>query len=100
MRLRRNFGLLLTRESRIRKDTEDEIRAHLDMRIETLMERGMSRADAEQAAMARFGEYEISRDALLAAARQRERTLTMVDRLDALRQDTGYVFRQLRRAPG
>ena len=49
--------------------------------------------------MERFGPFEESRALLLEAARNREETLTMFERLFTLQQDTAYALRQLRRAP-
>src|SRR3954470_13940358 len=96
---RRLFRLALRRWRTV-EETDDEIRFHLDRRIETLVELGWTRQAAEQEALRRFGPYDESRSSMLAAATHREQTLTMLDRLDALRHDVSYALRQIRRAPG
>ncbi len=84
---------------RIERETDDEIRAHLDNRIDDLVARGMPRRQAEAEALRRFGPLDTSRAELFAAARHRDRVLTMYDRFDALSHDFRYALRQIRRAP-
>src|ERR1700744_6646636 len=48
--LRRAFG-----RAEIHADLSEEMRAHLDEKVEELVERGMSRKDAESAARREFG---------------------------------------------
>jgi predicted permease len=96
---KRAFRLGLTRRSTIDAETDEELRFHLEQRINDLMARGRTRQEAEAEALARFGPYPESRAQLLEAARSREETLKMADRFDALRYDVIYALRQLRRAP-
>ncbi len=81
-------------------DTDAELRFHFEQRVDALLAAGRTRDEAEAEALARFGPFEESRAQLVEAARHREETLNMLDRLGAFRQDLGYVVRQLRRAPG
>ena len=55
-RLRRVFRLPASR-ARIRRDVEEELRFHIEGRIEELMARGYDRAAAETEARRRFGDY-------------------------------------------
>src|SRR5262245_16898729 len=96
--IRRAFRLP-GRSSRVEAEMDDEIAFHVAMRVEDLMARGLSRAEAEAEAARRFGLSSESRTQLLEAARGREDRLTMIERLDAVRQDLRYGLRQLRRAP-
>jgi predicted permease len=85
---------------RVERDTDDEIATHFAERVEALVARGLSRADAEAEARRRFGPYDTGREQMIAAARHRERVLTMFDRLEALRYDLTYAARSLRLRPG
>ncbi|HEY4303554.1 MAG TPA: ADOP family duplicated permease [Gemmatimonadaceae bacterium] len=89
----------MTERQRIERETDDEIRAHLVNRVDDLVARGMPRHQAEDEALRRFGPLDSSRAELFAAARHRERVLTMYDRFDALVHDVRYALRQIRRAP-
>ena len=99
-RVRRVFRLDVGRRRSIERETDAELRFHLEQRIDALMAEGKSREDAESEALVRFGPFDETRARLLEAARHREETLTMLHRLDAVRQDVSYVARQLRRSPG
>ena len=89
----------MSRRHRVESELDDEIRLHLALRVEALMAQGMSRQRAEEEALRRFGPYDHGRADMLAAARHRERVLTMLDRIDAFRHDVLYALRQIHRAP-
>ncbi|MDQ2670086.1 MAG: ABC transporter permease, partial [Gemmatimonadota bacterium] len=55
-RLRRVFRLPASR-ARIRQDVDEELRFHIDGRVEDLIARGFNRAEAEAEARRRFGDY-------------------------------------------
>ena len=95
---RRVFRFAL-RRWRIADETDDEIRFHLERRIDRLVSLGWTRDDAEREALRRFGPYDQARTDLIAAAERREERLTMLERLDAIRHDVAYALRQIRRAP-
>jgi predicted permease len=99
-RVRRVFRLPLHRSDLAEAHTDDEIRAHLEMRAEALMARGMSPQEAEAEALRRFGSLPDARTELHAAARRRERRLGVIERTEELRRDIGYAIRQLRASPG
>ena len=98
-RIRRALRLPFGRR-RVETETDDEIRFHLAARADALVATGLTRAEADAEALRRFGVLDEVRPQLLAAAKHREEKLTMVERLDALRDDLRYAMRQLRRAPG
>jgi predicted permease len=85
---------------RLERETDDEILIHLAHRVDALVARGMSRQHAEEEAMRRFGPLHTGRAEMLAAARHRDRVLTMHDHLDSFLHDATYALRQIRRAPG
>ena len=99
-RIRRALRIPLAQRRRVEAETDDEIQFHLAMRADALVAQGFSREAAEAEALRRFGTLDEVRPQLLAAARHRQETLTMFERIDALRDDLRYTFRQLRRAPG
>ena len=101
-RVRRAFRLE-SHDSRgrwLEQELDEEIRFHLEQRINELVARGWARADAEREALARFGPFEESRRQMLQSAREREEVLTMWDRLENVRFDLRYALRQLARSPG
>jgi putative ABC transport system permease protein len=98
-KLRRAFRLPSTRR-RLRQELDDELRFHLEGRIEELMERdGLSRNQADSEARRRFGDY--------GAYRQQARHIddSMLTRrhrmefFDTLRRETQHAGRALLRAP-
>ena len=99
-RIRRAFRLPLHRPDIAEAYTDEEIRSHLEMRIEALIARGMSRDQAEAEALRRFGALPDARAKLHAAARQREKRLSVAERTDELRRDVGYAVRQFSTSPG
>ena len=99
-RVRRALRLPVDLRRRVEAETDDEIRFHLEARADALMATGLTREAAEVEALRRFGVLDEVRPQLIAAAKHREERLTMVERLDAFRDDVRYAIRQLRRAPG
>lgn len=88
------------RRDAVALDLEEEIRLHLELRTEQLMERGLSRERARAEAEQRFGALERVRPSLRRAALRRERGRRFRGFLDGLRQDLGYALRRLAREPG
>ncbi|MGH7637108.1 MAG: ABC transporter permease, partial [Gemmatimonadaceae bacterium] len=94
------FRLPLRRPGQLEAEVDDEIRLHLELRVQALMRDGMSRTVAEREAQSRFGAGEGADVELLAAARRREARLSLLDRLDAIAHDLRFALRQIRRSPG
>jgi hypothetical protein len=90
-RIRRALRLPFGRR-RVETETDDEIRFHLAARADALVATGLTRAEADAEALRRFGVLDEVRPQLLAAAKHREEKLTMVERLDALRDDLRYAM--------
>ncbi len=82
------------------EELDDEIRAHLEMRIEALMAEGWSREDAEAEAVRRFGPLDDARASLVRSSRARDRRLRVGAVWDTLRADGRLAARRLRRSPG
>lgn len=98
--VRRVFRLPLHRRDIAEEHADDEIRAHLEMRTEALMARGMSPDEAKAEALRRFGSLPEASAKMHEAARRRECRLALIERADELRRDLSYAVRQLRASPG
>jgi len=81
------------------KEIDEEIAFHVQERIDALLDRGWTLADAKAEALRRFGDLETERAAMFAAARHRDRRLDVFEWVDAVRTDLRVAARQLRRAP-
>jgi putative ABC transport system permease protein len=82
---------LFTRRHRY-DELSESIREHLDEKIEDLMDRGMTREQAEQAARREFGN--------VTRIEERSREVWQWLTLEAIWADLGYALRQLRKSPG
>lgn len=80
-------------------DVDDELAFHRQMRVDEFMASGMSRAEAERAANAKFGEHDVVRTTLVGIDARRRRRLDWRDRLDTLASDVSVSLRALRREP-
>lgn len=82
------------------EEHEDELRFHLEMRVQDYREAGMTEEEARKAAEARMGDVTEVRRELDSLARMEDRTERRREWLAGLRQDLRYAARTLRRAPG
>jgi predicted permease len=84
----------------MRADIEDELRFHLESRIEELIAVGHSAADARAQALREFGDIDATRASLVAVdkrvASRRRRAEVLHDAV----ADARYAVRSLRRTPG
>ncbi|MDX1394812.1 MAG: ADOP family duplicated permease [Gemmatimonadota bacterium] len=93
-------GIPWRTRSQRRRETEQEIEAHLQMRIDDLILRGLSPEAAREQAIARFGDLGRARADIEAAARQRDRRLEWTDWFGRLRRDLVLAGRRMRSHPG
>ena len=73
-------------------DISVSIQEHIEERAEELMEEGMARKEAEQAARREFGN--------VALMKERSREVWQWSALESLLADLKLVFRRLRKSPG
>ena len=96
--VRRLFRLSGSRDSMLR-DMDEELRAHLDMRIELLRSLGVSQAAAEAEALRRFGDTDEFRDYAARRVARQSRVLRVTEWLSAWWQDVRFARRQFGKAP-
>jgi hypothetical protein len=73
-------------------ELSESIREHLDEKIADLMDRGMTREQAEQSARRQFGNVTLTEE--------RSREVWQWPRLESVWSDTRYALRRLRKSPG
>src|SRR5690349_4650218 len=83
----------------IEREVDDELRFHVDTRIEALMSRGMSRQAAEAQVRREFGDMRAAHDELAAIDRNRAGRERRADWREALMQDTRFAMRSLLSRP-
>jgi predicted permease len=82
------------------QDVDEELRFHLELSAERLVQEGMSPEAAREEALRRFGDVGHYRDTCVELTRQREREMSRTLRWGALVQDVRYGVRGLLRTPG
>jgi predicted permease len=97
--IRRLFRLRGGR-ARILRDLDEEMRFHLEMRVEELRAIGMSEADAKAEALRRFGGTDEYHDYAERRSTRRARRLRVSDWLTEWTGDVRFALRQFRRSPG
>jgi predicted permease len=97
--LRRVFRLPLGSQL-VEGEVSEEIRFHLEERIEELMAQGMGRDEAEREARSRFGDPRSVRNQLQRIDRRMVRRRSLGDALEALWRDVRFAGRALRKSPG
>jgi hypothetical protein len=97
--VRRLFDLMLRRRDVARRDVGAEVSLHLELRVEQLVQQGLSRDDARREAERRFGSIESVIPSLTDTAYRRDRRMWLRDWLDSVTQDVRYALRGLRREP-
>ena len=91
MAIFRRIGNLFRRNA-VDREIDAELEAHIGLRIDENIARGMSPEDARRDALVRFGNRTATRERVIAA----DATLG----LDRLWADVRYALRQFRKSPG
>ncbi len=81
-------------------DVNEELRFHFESRVAEFEAAGLSRAEAIEAARARFGDLDVVRRDLVSIDTRISRRSRVSQFLDAALHDTAYAIRGLRRSPG
>jgi putative ABC transport system permease protein len=98
--IRRLFRLPLRTTAAIHADVDDELESLIASRVEYLMARGMSPADARAEALQRLGvSLDDARHQLHESAEHREHRMRIRDQLENVVQDLRYAARGLVRRP-
>jgi predicted permease len=97
---RRLFRLPWRTARQISADVDEELRFHLDMRVEELRRLGIHPDEAHTRALREFGDLEDARRYIGAVDRDIEAAQRRSDFMSDLRQDLVYAFRKLRATPG
>jgi predicted permease len=96
---RRLFRLPWRSPRQIRADVDEELRFHLDMRVEELVRLGTPRDAAHAQALREFGDIEDARAYIGAVDRDIEAAQRRSDLMNDLGQDFAYALRKLRATP-
>ncbi len=97
--IKRLFRLAFHRREDAERDVRDEIRLHVELRIEQLIGGGMSPDAARREAERKFGSIDCVRPVLDEAATHRETVMRKREWVESFTQDLRYVLRSLRRSP-
>nr|MBA4159340.1 ABC transporter permease [Gemmatimonadota bacterium] len=98
--IRRILRLPLRSRELAEQELDEEIRLHVELRIEQLERQGLGPDEARAEALRRFGPPKEARRLLQRAAQRRERRLRVREWLDGARQDVRYAVRSLGKTPG
>jgi putative ABC transport system permease protein len=93
------FGFLRRKSGEIAADFEDELRTHLELRIEALMASGLSRDEARREAIRRFGDIDGTRRYCRRQHEEKERTMQRRLAVTDFMQDMRIAVRGLARVP-
>lgn len=105
-RFRRFFRLAPRTDARTREQMDDEIRFHIEERVDQLVRRGLTPDEALAEARRRFGgggsddTFDQARRRLHVSATRREDRMLFRDRIEAFTQDVRYALRGVRNQPG
>src|SRR5262249_52082190 len=83
--------------ARVEREVDDELAFHIETRVEQLVARGWSEADARREALRQFGDVGSIRDGMVALDREREAIAKRAGVFADLKQDLAYAVRTLRR---
>jgi hypothetical protein len=88
------------RRPRVEEEVDAELAFHVDMVVQTLIDRGMTPGDARAEAVRRFGDLAVVGAECRRLGRQRDRLRSRAEYLAEMRQDFAFALRQLGRARG
>jgi predicted permease len=97
--IRRLFHLPLRRVDLSVRNVDEEIQTHLQFRADQLIRDGLAPEIAHDVAARTFGSFPAVERELHDVANQRDRTMSLQEWLEGLRQDVRYAARALRREP-
>jgi len=84
---------------RIPEEVDDEVRFHLERKVEALVRQGMTREAAEREARRRFGDLGRVKAERRTASHRREARMRRAEWVEGLGMDLRYAVRQLARNP-
>lgn len=96
---RKAFWYLRRAPRTIREDVDEEIRVHLEMRVDELLAQGMPLKEARREALRRFGDIEGTREYCRRQDERKESTMQHTLMLQDVGQDVRISVRSLLRAP-
>jgi putative ABC transport system permease protein len=99
-RWRRLLSVLPRSRSQLGADVDDELRFHLEMRVQDLVARGLSAGNARAEAMRVFGDVGTVRNACLVIDERRTRRVHRNEVIHLMWQDVRFAARALRKSPG
>jgi predicted permease len=97
--IKRLFRLAFHRREDAERDVREEIRLHVELRMEQLIGGGMAPDAARAEAERRFGSLNGARPGLESNAKHREAVMRRREWWESFTQDVRYVLRSLRRSP-
>ncbi len=86
--------------ARVPEEVDDEVRFHLERKVEALVGQGMGEEEARREALRRFGDVDDVKRAMREETMRRTTGNERADRWDGFVQDLRYGARQLLRSPG
>jgi putative ABC transport system permease protein len=84
----------------IEQEIDEELDLHVEMRTREYIQRGMDPKTARDLALRRMGDAASLKRTMAGVARKRDREMRLTLRLEEVRDDLKFAFRQLRHAPG
>ncbi len=84
----------------IHREVDDELRFHMESRIEELREKGLDPEAAERQALMQFGDLDGTRRSLKHSGRRGERQRRRQRMFEELWRDVNYAWRSLSKSPG
>src|ERR671937_1166390 len=98
--IRRSFRLPWRSAERIKNDVDEELRFHLEMRVDELIALGMMPTAACEEALRQFGDLEGTRRYCRDLDQRRGREVGRTELLDEVQQDERYAVRKLAKSWG